>query len=424
MFTDYVKIHAQAGKGGNGAIAFRREKYVAAGGPDGGDGGKGGDVYFKVDKDANTLIEFRYKKKFKAENGENGEGGHRFGKSGEDLYIPVPIGTVVKDTTTNEVLADLSEPGQVALILKGGRGGKGNSHFATSTRQAPRFAQDGEPGEEKDLTLELKLLADVGLIGFPNVGKSTFLSVVTSATPKIANYHFTTIEPNLGVVKSKYGDSFVIADIPGIIEGASEGIGLGIQFLRHIERTRLLLHFIDVSGIEGRNPVEDYYKVNEELKKYSEKLSKRTQIIVANKIDSMQDSSLYEELEKVAKEHNQKIFKISGVTGEGVEDLMNYVSKTLKTLPKENLIEIKEKEKVYTLKDEADFTITKEKGVYIVKGEKVDSIMRKVNIGDYESLFYLHRKLDEIGLNQALKKQGIKDGDIVKIGDYEMEWED
>ena len=424
MFTDYVRIHAEAGKGGNGAIAFRREKYVAAGGPDGGDGGKGGDVYFKVDKDANTLIEFRYKKKFKAENGENGEGGHRFGKSGEDLYIPVPIGTVVKDTTTNEVLADLSEPGQVALILKGGRGGKGNSHFATSTRQAPRFAQDGEPGEEKDLTLELKLLADVGLIGFPNVGKSTFLSVVTSATPKIANYHFTTIEPNLGVVKSKYGDSFVIADIPGIIEGASEGIGLGIQFLRHIERTRLLLHFIDVSGIEGRNPVEDYYKVNEELKKYSEKLSKRTQIIVANKIDSMQDSSLYEELEKVAKEHNQKIFKISGVTGEGVEDLMNYVSKTLKTLPKENLIEIKEKEKVYTLKDEADFTITKEKGVYIVKGEKVDSIMRKVNIGDYESLFYLHRKLDEIGLNQALKKQGIKDGDIVKIGEYEMEWED
>ena len=424
MFTDYVRIHAEAGKGGNGAIAFRREKYVAAGGPDGGDGGKGGDVYFKVDKDANTLIEFRYKKKFKAENGENGEGGHRFGKSGEDLYIPVPIGTVIKDTATDEVLADLSEPGQVALILKGGRGGKGNSHFATSTRQAPRFAQDGEPGEEKELTLELKLLADVGLIGFPNVGKSTFLSVVTSATPKIANYHFTTIEPNLGVVKSKYGDSFVIADIPGIIEGASEGIGLGIQFLRHIERTRLLLHFIDVSGIEGRNPVEDYYKVNEELKTYSEKLSKRTQIIVANKIDSMQDSTLYEELEKVAKEHYQKIFKISGVTGEGVEELMNYVSKTLKTLPKENLIEIKEKEKVYTLKDEEDFTITKEKGAYVVKGEKVDSIMRKVNIGDYESLFYLHRKLDEIGLNQALKKQGIKDGDIVKIGEYEMEWED
>ena len=424
MFTDYVKIHAEAGKGGNGAIAFRREKYVASGGPDGGDGGKGGDVYFKVDKDANTLIEFRFKKKFKAENGENGEGGHRFGKSGEDLYIPVPIGTVIKDSETNEVLADLSESNQVALILKGGRGGKGNSHFATSTRQAPRFAQDGEPGEEKELILELKLLADIGLIGFPNVGKSTFLSVVTSATPKIANYHFTTIEPNLGVVKSKFGDSFVIADIPGIIEGASTGIGLGIQFLRHIERTRLLLHFIDVSGVEGRNPVEDYNKVNEELKRYSEKLSKRTQIIVANKIDSMQDENLYLDLEKVAKKHNQKIFKISGVTKEGIEELMNYVSKTLKTLPKENLIEIKEKEKVYTLKDEDNFTITKEKGAYIVKGEKVDKIMRSVNIGDYESLFYLHRKLDEIGLNQALKKQGIKDGDIVKIGDYEMEWED
>lgn len=424
MFTDYVKIHAQAGKGGNGAIAFRREKYVAAGGPDGGDGGKGGDVYFKVDKDANTLIEFRYTKKFKAENGQNGEGGHRYGKSGEDLYIPVPIGTIIKDAKTEEVLADLSESEEIALILKGGRGGKGNSHFATSTRQAPRFAQDGEPGEEKELILELKLLADVGLIGFPNVGKSTFLSVVTSATPKIANYHFTTIEPNLGVVKTEFGDSFVIADIPGIIEGASEGTGLGIQFLRHIERTRILLHFIDVSGMEGRNPVDDYYKINEELKKYSDKLSKRTQIIVANKIDSMQDEKLYSELEKVANENNQKIFKISGVTGEGVNNLMKYVSDLLKTLPKENLVEVKEQEKVYTLEQEVPFTIEKEKGTFIVKGEKVDSIMRRVNIGDYESLFYLHKKLDEIGLNKALKKQGIREGDIVKIGDYEMEWEE
>lgn len=424
MFTDYVKIHAQAGKGGNGAIAFRREKYVAAGGPDGGDGGKGGDVYFKVDKDANTLIEFRYTKKFKAENGQNGEGGHRYGKSGEDLYIPVPIGTIIKDAKTEEVLADLSEPEETALILKGGRGGKGNSHFATSTRQAPRFAQDGEPGEEKELILELKLLADVGLIGFPNVGKSTFLSVVTSATPKIANYHFTTIEPNLGVVKTDFGDSFVIADIPGIIEGASEGTGLGIQFLRHIERTRILLHFIDVSGMEGRDSVDDYHKINEELKKYSDKLSKRTQIIVANKIDSMQDEKLYSELEKVANGNNQKIFKISGVTGEGVNDLMKYVSDLLKTLPKETLVEVKEQEKVYTLEQEVPFTIEKEKGTFIVKGEKVDSIMRRVNIGDYESLFYLHKKLDEIGLNKALKKQGIREGDIVKIGDYEMEWED
>ena len=427
MFTDYVKIYVTAGKGGNGAISFRHEKYVAAGGPDGGDGGKGGNVYFKVDKDANTLIEFRYKKKFKAQNGENGQGARKYGKSGDDLYIKVPIGTVIKDANTNEVLADLSEPEEEALILKGGRGGLGNSHFATPTRQAPRFAQDGEPGEEKELILELKLLADVGLIGFPNVGKSTFLSVVTSATPKIANYHFTTIDPNLGVVKSKYGDSFVIADIPGIIEGASEGAGLGIQFLRHIERTRLLLHFIDVSGSEGRNPVDDDNKINDELKKYSEKLAKRKQIIVASKSDLIQDDDKnFNELKKIAEKNNQPIFKISAVTGDGVEELMNYVSKTLKTLPKENLIEItNEHEKVYKLDDkEESYTITKEGKIFVVTGEKVDRILRKVNITDNESLYYLHKKLDEIGLNQELKKRGIKDGDTVKIGNYEMEWED
>ncbi len=427
MFTDYVKIYAKAGKGGNGAIAFRREKYVAAGGPDGGDGGKGGDVYFKVDSNANTLIEFRYKKKFKAENGENGQGANRSGKSGESLYIPVPIGTIIKDAITEEVLADLSEPNQEALILKGGKGGLGNSHFATSTRQAPRFAQDGEPGEEKELILELKLLADVGLLGFPNVGKSTFLSKVTSANPKIANYHFTTIEPNLGVVSSKYGDSFVIADIPGIIEGASEGTGLGIEFLRHIERTRLLLHFIDVSGIEGRNPIEDYKVINNELKKYSEKLSKRKQIIVANKADMITDESLYSELEKLAKKNDQKIFKISGLTGQGIDELMKYVSDTLKTLPKEDLIEIDKSssEKIYTLDQEKDkFTVNKQDGMFIVKGEAVDRIIRRVNITDNESLFYLHKKLNEIGLTDELKKQGIKEGDIVKIGSYEMEWED
>lgn len=428
MFTDYVKIYAQAGKGGNGAISFRHEKYVAAGGPDGGDGGRGGDVYFKVDPDANTLIEFRFKKKFKAENGENGQGARKYGKSAEDLYIPVPIGTVIKDAETNQVLADLSTPGQEALILKGGRGGLGNSHFATATRQAPRFAQDGEPGKEKELVLELKLLADVGLIGFPNVGKSTFLSKVTSATPKIANYHFTTIEPNLGVVTSKYGDSFVIADIPGIIEGASDGVGLGIQFLRHIERTRLLLHFIDVSGTEGRDPVKDYQVINDELKDYSEKLSHRTQIIVANKSDIAQDDDNYKKLADIAEKNGQKIFKISAATGEGVEELMNYVSKTLKELPKEDLIDVatpSEGEKVYRLETKKEpFEISKEKGVWIVKGEEVDRIIRKVNITDYESLFFLHRKLNELGLDKALKKAGIHDGDTVKIGNYEMEWED
>ncbi len=424
MFTDYVKIIAKAGNGGNGAISFRREKYVAAGGPDGGDGGKGGDIYFEVDPDSNTLIDFRYNKKFKAENGKNGEGAHKFGKSGEDLYIKVPIGTIVRDAKTNRVLADLSHEGQKELILAGGRGGKGNSHFATSTRQAPRFAQDGEKGEEKELILELKLLADVGLIGFPNVGKSTFLSMTTSATPKIADYHFTTLEPNLGVVKTEYGDSFVIADIPGIIEGASEGTGLGLQFLRHIERTRLLLHVIDVSGSEGRTPVQDFNTINEELKKYSEKLSQRKQIIVANKVDILQDESLYKELEKTAKEHNMEIFKISAATGEGIPELLKHVSDVLKTLPKEDLIET-ENEKVYTLDNKDDgYTIEKEDGKFVIKGEAVERIMRRVNIEDNESLYYFQKSLDNLGVNEKLKKMGIQEGDIVKIDDYELEWED
>ena len=424
MFTDYVKIIAKAGDGGNGAISFRREKYVAAGGPDGGDGGKGGDVYFEVDPDANTLIDFRYKKKFKAENGKNGEGARRFGKSGEDLIIKVPIGTIIKDAKSERVLADLSEKGQKVLILHGGRGGKGNSNFATATRQAPRFAQDGETGEEKELILELKLLADVGLIGFPNVGKSTLLSIVTDATPKIANYHFTTLDPNLGVVKKEYGDSFVIADIPGIIEGASEGTGLGIQFLRHIERTRLLLHVIDVSGSEGRNPVEDFYTINKELKKYSEKLSSRKQIIVANKIDSMQDEKLYNELEKLAKDKGLEIFKISAATNKGVKELIQHVSQVLKTLPKETLIEIEDQKKVYMLEDEEPYTIKKENGNYIVDGPSVERLIKKINMDDNESMYYFQKILDELGVSQKLKELGVKEGDTVIIAGWELEWYD
>ena len=423
MFTDYVKIYAKAGDGGNGAISFRREKYVAAGGPDGGDGGKGGDVYFEVDPNSNTLIDFRYKKKFKAQNGNNGEGSNKYGRGGEDLTIKVPIGTVIKDATTNEVLADLSQEGQRERVLKGGRGGKGNTHFATSTRQAPRFSQDGENGEEKELILELKLLADVGLIGFPNVGKSTFLGRTTSATPKIADYHFTTLEPNLGVVKTEYGESFVIADIPGIIEGASEGVGLGLQFLRHIERTRLLLHVIDVSGSEGRDPIDDFNKINAELQKYSKKLSKRKQIIVANKIDSMQDESLYNELEKMAKENNIEIFKISAVTGEGVSELIKHVSELLKTLPKDDLMEY-ETRKVYKMEDKDEYTIRKDGKMYVIEGEPVERIMRRVNIEDNESLYYFQKNLDALGVNERLKKMGIQEGDIVKIADYELEWEE
>lgn len=424
MFTDYVKIIVKAGNGGDGAVSFRREKYVAAGGPDGGDGGKGGSVYFEVDQDRNTLIDFRYQRKFKAENGKNGEGAHRFGKSGEDLVVKVPLGTIVKEAETGRVLADLSELGQKELILAGARGGKGNSHFATSTRQAPRFSQEGEKGEEKELILELKLLADVGLLGFPNVGKSTFLSVVTDATPKIADYHFTTLEPNLGVVKGEYGDSFVIADIPGIIEGASQGIGLGIQFLRHIERTRLLLHVIDVSGIEGRNPVQDFNTINEELKQYSEKLSQRKQIIVANKVDSMQDETLYQELEKMAKEKGIEIYKISAATKQGVKELIARVSEVLKTLPKEDLVEVEMQTKLYTLQETEEISVRKEEDMYIVSGVAVEKLMRTVNLADNESLHYFHRRLNEMGINQRLKELGIKDGDWVQISDYELEWED
>ena len=424
MFVDYTKIIIKSGDGGNGAITFRREKYIPSGGPDGGDGGKGGDIYFEVDPDSNTLIDFRYRKKYKAQNGENGSGSNCTGKSGEDLIIKVPIGTVVKEASTGKVIADLSEKGQKELILPGGRGGKGNSHFATSTRQAPHFSQSGEKGIEVEVILELKLLADVGLIGYPNVGKSTILSVVTAATPKIADYHFTTINPNLGVVKTDYGDSFVLADIPGIIEGASEGVGLGIQFLRHIERTRLLLHVIDVSGSEGRNPVDDFYKINEELSKYSKQLSKRKQIIVANKIDAMQDSSLYQTLENLAKEKGLEIFKISAVTGQGLKELFQRVSEVLKTLPKEELEGSSEKV-IYTLKeDREEFSVQVVDGEYIVTGPAIDRLMSRVNIEDNESLSYFQKVLEQIGVNAKLKQMNVKEGDTIKLNDWEFEWYD
>lgn len=424
MFTDYAKITIKSGNGGNGAATFRREKYVAAGGPDGGDGGIGGSIYFYVNKDMNTLLDFRYKKIFKAENGEDGSGNNCHGKKGEDLYIGVPLGTIIKDSETGKIVADLSSEDQKELVLPGGRGGKGNVHFATATRQAPRFSQDGEKGKEKEVILELKLLADVGLIGFPNVGKSTFLSKVTSAKPKIADYHFTTIIPNLGVVKNIYGDSFVIADIPGIIEGASDGVGLGIQFLRHIERTRLLLHVIDVSGLEGRNPIEDFRTINKELASYSEKLSKRVQIIVANKIDVMQNENSYKELEELAKKENIEIYKISAATGEGIDNLMNKVVELLKELPKEDLIEIDEK-MIYTLEDEKDqFTVLKEGKIFVVEGPAVERLMGRINLEDNESMHYFQKSLRELGIEAKLKEMGIQEGDIVTLDGWELEWYD
>ena len=422
MFVDYTKITIKSGKGGDGAISFRTEKYVANGGPDGGDGGRGGDVYFTVDPDANTLIDFRYNKKYVAQNGQDGRGAHCYGKSGDDLYIKVPIGTVVKDAETGKIVADISEPGQTVLVLKGGRGGKGNSHFKTATRQAPRFAHDGEKGIEKEVILELKLLADVGLLGFPNVGKSTILSKVTKATPKIADFHFTTIQPNLGVVQTERGDSFVLADIPGIIEGASDGVGLGLQFLRHVERTRLLLHVLDVSGIEGRNPVDDFNIINKELRKYSEKLSNRKQIIVANKTDIMQDDTLLNDVEKMASQKNIEIFKISAATGNGLKELFNYVGELLKSLPKEDVIQ-EEERIIYTLNDDKyDYDVRKEGNIFIVEGKAIDRIIAKVNMSDNESMHYFDKNLRELGVNERLKELGVREGDTVKFGEWEFEW--
>ncbi len=424
MFIDYAKIIIGSGKGGNGAITFRREKYVANGGPDGGDGGRGGSVYFRVDLGLNTLVDFKYKKKYLAQDGEAGSGARKAGKSGEDLYIDVPQGTIVRDEETGKVIADLSEEGQVECILKGGKGGKGNVHYATATRQIPNFAETGEPGVEKTVILELKLIADVGLLGYPNVGKSTLLSRMTTAKPKIADYHFTTIEPNLGVVKLANGASFVMADIPGLIEGASEGVGLGLKFLRHVERTRLLIHVIDVAGTEGRDPVQDFYKINAELSNYSEKLSNKLQVVAANKIDVMQDEENYRRLEKVAKQKGYEIFKISAVTGEGLNELFNRVAELLKEIPKQELEEV-DKTVYYNYEDENEgWRITRENNIFVIDGKEIENVMRRVNFSDYESLAYFHNTLKKMGIEAELKRRGIKEGDIVKIFDLEFQYEE
>ena len=423
MFIDYAKIIIASGKGGNGAISFRREKYVAHGGPDGGDGGKGGSVYFQVDLGLNTLVDFKYKKKYIAQNGEGGSGSRCNGKKGADIYIKVPQGTVIRDEETGKVIADLSEPEQVECILKGGKGGKGNVHFATPTRQVPNFAETGEPGIEKTVILELKLIADVGLLGFPNVGKSTLLSRMTTATPKIADYHFTTLDPNLGVVKLDNGESFVMADIPGIIEGASEGVGLGLKFLRHIERTRLLVHVIDVAGTEGRNPVDDFNIINNELKKYNDKLANKKQIIAANKIDVLQDEENFKNLELEAKKYGYEIYKISAVTGNGLKELFYRVAEVLKEIPKVELEEI-DKTVYYTLEEEEGWSISRASdGAFVITGKDIENLMRKINFSDYESLSYFHLMLKKMGIDAELHRRNIKEGDIVRIFDWEFEYE-
>lgn len=428
MFVDYTKIKIKSGNGGRGARSFRREKFVPDGGPDGGDGGHGGDVYFAVDPNKNTLIDFTHNKIFEAESGFPGGSSNKTGKTGDDLIIGVPKGTVVIDAKNGKIIADISKENEQRLVLIGGKGGKGNARFKTSTRQAPNFSIDGESGQSKDVILELKSLADVGLLGFPNVGKSTFLAKSTKATPKIANYHFTTIEPNLGVAETTYGKSFLIADIPGIIEGASEGVGLGVQFLRHVERTRLLLHFVDASGVEGRNPIDDFNILNKELKNHSEKLGAKKQILVANKTDLITDfmKENLENLEKLAKEKEMPFFKISAVTGEGVNELINFTEKELENIEKEPLYE-EDEMVVYTLddSDKNEFEIiVLDNGNFKIIGKAAENLMRRINIEDNESMAYFLRMLVRLGIEQALIEEGVEEGDIVEISGWEFEWID
>ena len=423
MFKDSARIYVKAGNGGNGMVSFHREKYIAAGGPDGGDGGKGGDVIFEVDEGMNTLIDFRYKKHFKAESGEDGGTSNCSGKNGEDLIIKVPVGTMVKDEATGVILVDLVKPGQTRVIAKGGKGGRGNQHFATPTRQIPNFAKSGDVGEEYSLILEMKMIADVGLIGFPNVGKSTILSMVSAAKPKIANYHFTTLVPNLGVVKIEQGKSFVIADIPGIIEGANEGVGLGHEFLKHIERTKLLVHVVDVSEVEGRNAIKDFETINEELLKYNALLASRPQIVVANKMDIPGAEENYNLFKAELGNRGYKVFSISAATNKGLKELMYYVADTLSTLPDTILLEESQDEEIiYTAKEERPFEIHIEDGVYIVEGDWLRKILGSTNITNFESLQYFQRALKKKGVITALEEMGIQEGDTVRILDTEFDY--
>lgn len=421
-FIDRSKIFVKAGDGGNGKSSFRREKFVPKGGPDGGDGGKGGDVILLVDENINTLLNFRYNKKFTAENGESGDTKRQFGRGGEDCIIKVPPGTIVKDFSTGEVLADLILPNQKKIVAKGGRGGRGNAKFKSSSRRAPTFAEFGEPGESRELQLELKLLADVGLVGYPSVGKSSLISVVSAAKPEIADYHFTTLTPVLGVVQLDYEKNFVMADIPGLIEGAADGVGLGHDFLRHIERTKLILHIVDAAAIEGRNPVEDFHKINLELKKYSEKLSKLTQILVANKIDLPQAEEHLPELKKLAEENNLKFFAISAVTRAGVDELIKYVGSELENIVVEPLQT--EDVKVYDLdKPEDEFIIERNDAAdFIVRNKNLEKIVAMTNFDNSEGLRRFQFIWRMKNLDAKLKERGIKEGMTVHIGNMEFEW--
>ena len=424
MFVDKAKIYIKAGDGGDGAVSFHREKFVAAGGPDGGDGGKGGDIVFRVDDNLSTLLDFRYKRKYAAEKGQNGSAGNCTGRNAPDLVITVPRGTVVKDADSGRIMADLSDD-EPKIIAKGGKGGRGNARFATPTRQIPKFAKPGFIGEEFNVTLELKLLADVGLVGFPNVGKSTLISVVSAAKPKIANYHFTTLTPVLGVVSAGEGKSFVMADIPGLIEGASEGIGLGHEFLRHVERCRLIVHVVDVSGIEGRNPQEDFEIINRELNNFSGELAKRPQIVAANKCD-MASPEQIADFQKYVSAKGYAFYKISAATNQGTKELINAVAAELDKLPP-----IKKYEAEPLSRRELDekagqgerFEITKgDDGVYYIEAPWLEYIIRTVDMDDFESLQYFQRILRTNGIIDKLEQMGIQEGNTVNIFGFEFDF--
>mgnify|MGYP003186677258 FL=1 len=423
MFVDQAKIYIKAGDGGDGAVSFHREKYVAAGGPDGGDGGKGGDIVFVVDDNISNLIDFRYKRKYVAEKGQNGGGKNCSGRNAPDLVVKVPRGTVVKEIKSGRILADLSTD-EPAVIAHGGKGGRGNAHFATSTRQIPKFAKPGFRGDEYEVMLELKLIADVGLVGFPNAGKSTLISVVSAAKPKIANYHFTTLTPVLGVVKIEEGKSFVMADIPGLIEGASEGVGLGHEFLRHVERCRLIVHVIDVSGSEGRDPIEDFKAINHELENFSMELAEAPQIVAANKSD-MATPEQVERLRNYVEDQGLLFYEISAATTKGTKELMYGVWERLSVLPPVKQFEaqpLTQEELDDKLISKKDFRVTVEDGVYFVEADWLLDILRTANMDDYSSLQYFQNVLRTSGIIDKLEEMGIEEGDTVSIFDFEFEY--
>ncbi len=421
-FVDTARITVRSGSGGSGVVSFHREKYVAAGGPDGGDGGRGGNVVVTVDDHMSTLMDFRYKRKYVAPNGMDGQGKRSSGKNGEDLILKVPRGTIIRDAETGEIIRDMSQP-EPFILCKGGRGGWGNQHFATPTRQVPRFAKAGLPGQSRDVVLELKLLADVGLVGFPNVGKSTLLSVVSRAQPKIANYHFTTLFPNLGVVYVEDGVSFVLADIPGIIEGAAEGAGLGHDFLRHIDRCRLLIHVVDVSGSEGRDPVEDFKAINEELKQYSPDLAGRKMLVAANKVDIMQDPALLEQLRAYVESQGMELFEISAAAHMGTRELMKRAAQELQSLPPVVVYESTYVERPPEVDTSGEVEIQQFDDTWVVEAPWLQRLMANVNFGDYESRNWFDQKLRQSGLFDKLESMGIKDGDIVSLYDLEFEYQ-